>query len=161
MVGLKAHTTRTEWRDAFIAAFWCVNLSPANSVIVTFHSCAGLPPTVSGRIFMHVYARLCVIREWEDVCFLSVKSSLLISCGDVWNLSAQTFSLALKQIFTTKIFNLPATVFPQLVDNLHSSRISPCTIYFLLSASYWPIFQHLSIGSHHEWVWHDLCCELN
>lgn len=107
------------------------------------------------------FARLCVICEWEDVCFLSVKSSLLISCGDVWNLSAQTFSLALKLIFTTKIFNLPAAVFPQLVDNLHSSRISPCAIYFLLSASYWPIFQHLSIGSQHEWVWHDFCCELN
>lgn len=56
---------------------------------------------VSGQIcpLLRLCRLLCV---WEDVCFLSVESSSLISCVDVLNVSTQTFSLAAALIFYHK-----------------------------------------------------------
>lgn len=42
--------------------------------------------------------------------------------------------------FATKCLGMPAAVFPQLVYNLHSSRISPPAIRFLLCDTHWPVF---------------------
>lgn len=89
-----------------------------------------------------------------------MKSSLLISCVDVLNSSTQTFSLATEPTSPQNAWAMPATVFPQLVDHLHSTRISLSAIHFLLCDTYWPLFWHVSWRSERDLLWQSLCCEI-
>lgn len=77
-------------------------------------------------------------------CFLSLKRDLS-SCADgklFQALSTKTFVLAAELVFTTNNLSQPASVFPQLVDNLQCLTHLFSAIHFPLSISSFPPFQH-------------------
>lgn len=151
--------------DDSVSALQRVKMSTANSATVTFNSYGGntahlqLVPTHGARKNLSFAASLqCVCKRMYVSCQWRV-----VFLFPVWMFQTflhKHFHWPQSWFFTTKSLDVPAAVFPQLVDNLHSSRISPSAIYFLLSASYWPIFPHMNRQSTWLTVAHTLCSEL-